>query len=192
MYFDSTIAGEQFLILARKTKYLSDRDTLIIITSYIDDFICRLLRERLIHNDKKQLWFERYDFLLINRLRLAYSVGLISRDMFDELTFIVKMRNIFAHCKDNDFLESENSYSIFSQHMAYSRNKITAIEEDIDAVISELKISREELSNFVDEKFKYKTLLCVVAAFLNSTSGIKRLEYLLEDYNVAIRCQPVF
>ena len=183
MYFDGAIVAEYYLMLARKIRNLSDRDTLTIITAYIDDFVCRLLRARLIHDGKKQLWFESQNFGITNKLHLAYAVGLISNDIFNNLTYIVKIRNKFAHIPDNDFLESKQTYDIFCKHFAFAKDIITAIEKDIDAVRAKFKISREDMNAIVDEKFKYKKMLCVVVASLNSTSAVKRLECVFKDSN---------
>ncbi len=82
----------------------SDRAVALIVTSWVDDALAEMLKRRLVQDHK--IIDKMFDYMgplgtFSSRIGLAYLVGRVSKPVHDNLETIRKIRNEFAHTRDD-------------------------------------------------------------------------------------------
>jgi DNA-binding MltR family transcriptional regulator len=87
-----------------KLKDESDRAVALIVTAWVDDALTEMLKRKLVQDDKVIDDMFRHIGPLgtfSSRIGLAYLVGRISKTVYENLETIRKIRNDFAHTRDD-------------------------------------------------------------------------------------------
>src|SRR5215510_11720035 len=81
--------------------YLSDRAAAIVAATLLDNHVTNVLKEELKHGDDKvlgELLRGRGPIgAFANRIRVIYALGLITKQGYEDLRAINRIRNLFAH-----------------------------------------------------------------------------------------------
>ncbi|WP_449258262.1 MltR family transcriptional regulator [Chlorobium limicola] len=89
----------------------NERDIVIVGCAFIEELIKETLRESLIQDDEEitKLISESTGSLpgLIQRARLLYLLGVIPKLVFEDLKYIAKIRNHFAHNMQASFSDNK-------------------------------------------------------------------------------------
>lgn len=92
----------------------SDRGAVIVAAALLEDDLNEILKEIVQRNGLSAKYIkEMFDLngplsSFSSKILICYGFGIISKDIFDDLTKIRKLRNKFAHSSDKvDFLSSE-------------------------------------------------------------------------------------
>lgn len=88
----------------------SDRGSALMAAAYIDEKLAELLKKYLI-KDKQKVIKDLFDFsgalgTFSSRANMAYGLGLIPENIYDDINVLRKIRNDFAH--NSDFLTFES------------------------------------------------------------------------------------
>jgi Mannitol repressor len=82
----------------------SDRGCALVAASHLEYLLGELIKAHMINGPSKDSFFKGPLRSFSNRIKLAYFLGLISREIHDELNVILDIRNNFAHeLKFEDF-----------------------------------------------------------------------------------------
>ena len=99
----------------------SDRGAVIVAAAILEDDLAKVLETILVANDVPEK--HRKEMFDVNgplssfssKMLICYGFGLISRDVFDDLTKIRRLRNRFAHSSgDVDFFSEEINSIVFN------------------------------------------------------------------------------
>ena len=106
----------------------NDIAVVLIATSFLDSCLKTLLKEKFIDGETSKQLLERTLESFSTKCMLCYSLGLIPKDMFKDLTLISEIRNQMAHhhlqlsFNDSDIIEKckqldacKKSISLFEQ-----------------------------------------------------------------------------
>lgn len=86
----------------KKYRNESDRSIIILAVSYLENYLEYFLKKRLVPHKVVKNLFEGYAPLttLSAKIDIAFAIGLIPEEIYDELHLLRKIRNISAH-EDN-------------------------------------------------------------------------------------------
>lgn len=179
--------AKEFNKFLKRCSGLSDRDMLIIGMAFLEEILGNILEKRLICNKsffsikpKKQQFAER--------IRLAYSTGVLMRKNCCLLHKMSEIRNKFAHVYDLESLNDEKLNDSIDSICDDNKDILENVYSDIAYVISQkeewqgcAEIIKEELSA---KKHKLKYLIAAQCYHLTMIfHEIKPISPVYEEQN---------
>lgn len=105
----------------------SDRGATLMAAAFIDDRLAELIKKYLI-KDRRALLNSLFNFngalgTFSSRTSLAYCLGLIPEDIYDDINYLRKIRNIFAHSSDLLTFDSDEINSVCHKFKSHTLRK---------------------------------------------------------------------
>ncbi|WP_165064445.1 hypothetical protein [Desulfovibrio sp. ZJ200] len=170
--FDDKRAGQVFLECSNLLSGKSDREIAIIGVAYIEDILTSMLEARIIPGGIDLKRVDSFSF----KLKLARSVGILRKKIYDSLNNILTIRNDFAH----DYAEKNLNDEKFS---CYVDNIFRLNKDILESIkrVSEKNISKkykEELTALLENKtHRMRLVMASTAAGLSGAlPTVERIE----------------
>lgn len=158
----------------KKFENFSEREKIIVLVGYVDDYLTKQLEARLIPLPGKSSWGDHRPF--VGKLRLAYAVGVINENFFYEAKLLAKIRNVFAHnpscdsCEHEDVKKHINEFlSIAPQYATYLK---TLRRKKIKS--GELQCTFEEIDK-LSAAFIFNMAMEALFTYLNRVAAASEL-----------------
>ncbi len=116
----------EYLAFRHELTIESDRGSVLFAASYLDSILEKCLRKKFIGN--KKLLDSLFDFsgplgTFSGRISIAYSIGLITKNVYHDLHLVRKIRNSFGHSPLILNFENEKIKSQCNALVCIARNK---------------------------------------------------------------------
>ena len=156
---EAKISAMEFVSLRRELTKESDRGCALLAASYLDYLLELLLRKKLLGSKslKDEIFSPNGPLGLFSaRIKLAYSIGLIEKKVFQDLQSIRKIRNEFGH--NPKILSFENAkIKVLSQQLLFnvlSKNRSSRLKfiSSVSSISGILEGSRYAKKPFQEAK----------------------------------------
>ena len=156
-------------ILKNISKY-SDREFVILSVSIIDNELNRLLKLRLKKlPGEETYWFESDNITIKTRLKIAFSLNLISEVLYKSLGELFKIRNKFAHKSECESLEYKEIEKNLNNILLFNKELIDLLDNGV----SEIEYKDIEKRDFYWNKVKMRYIINVLVVLSKSYVEIK-------------------
>jgi len=180
---------EEFMNIVQKE---SDRGSVLVAVSMIEDILSSLLKTRLLPSlDKTDELFDigYAPFSSFSaKIDLAYRIGCINQEVRRSCHILRKIRNDFAHATDIKDFSNSGTQDRIKELFQLNKKIVSSYEELLVSKSEGFENPIQNFSDFID-KFGWRIALELVFAGL--AGGLKNYSYCIEPIEAAGANKPL-
>ncbi|MGJ3523110.1 hypothetical protein ACR4XJ_08740 [Nitratidesulfovibrio sp. D1] len=168
--------ADEYDKIARELLEMSDREAVVYGLSMLETAITESLDKRLIPFALSgNNWITKHNSFTM-KLKIAYSVGLISEPLYNDLCTIAKIRNVFAHNPSANSVDQEHVSKHISALLTSMNDIIEAMKRSVvENTKNNLGVTYEQISSTMDASFTLRHVISLLYGLIKSDAKYAKI-----------------